>query len=386
MVKFAHLADCHLGGWRQPELQALNLLSFKTAIDICIKEKVEFILISGDLFDSAYPPIEILKETFSELKRLKESGVSCFIIAGSHDFSASGKTFLDVLEKAGFCINVAKFEERADEIFLNPTIHKNTAIYGYSGKKSGLEVQDLKKIKLQESPFTKILMLHTTMTEVKGTLPVESISLEELPKADYYALGHIHQIYQNSCLVYPGPLFPNNFQELEELKFGSFYIIEKTNFLRCERKEINLKEVLPVKIEINNGLTATEKVLNELEKKDLKNKLILLRLHGKLKQGKISDIKFSELENFAQKKGAFFLLRNTSSLETEDLGLEIEVKDIHALESEIIKKYMQENQSQFNHLIDKLIAGLEFDKQEDEKNLFFESRVFEAAKKILELE
>jgi len=72
-MKFAHLADCHLGGWRQPELQQLNLESFKKAISICLDEKVEFVLFAGDLFDSAYPSIEVLKETFSEFKRLKEA-------------------------------------------------------------------------------------------------------------------------------------------------------------------------------------------------------------------------------------------------------------------------------------------------------------------------
>ena len=32
-MKFAHIADSHLGGWRQPELQELNTLSFKKAIE-----------------------------------------------------------------------------------------------------------------------------------------------------------------------------------------------------------------------------------------------------------------------------------------------------------------------------------------------------------------
>ena len=27
-MKFAHLSDCHLGGWRQPELQELNINLF----------------------------------------------------------------------------------------------------------------------------------------------------------------------------------------------------------------------------------------------------------------------------------------------------------------------------------------------------------------------
>ena len=75
MVKFAHIADSHLGGWRQPELQDLNTQSFKKAIDTCIEEKVEFILFTGDLFDSAFPPIEILKDTFGEFKKIKEANI-----------------------------------------------------------------------------------------------------------------------------------------------------------------------------------------------------------------------------------------------------------------------------------------------------------------------
>lgn len=93
MVKFAHLADCHLGSWRQQELQDLNFKSFQKAVDMSIQSKVDFILMAGDLFDSAYPPIEILKETFSEFKKIKDAGIPVYLIAGSHDFSASGKLF-----------------------------------------------------------------------------------------------------------------------------------------------------------------------------------------------------------------------------------------------------------------------------------------------------
>src|SRR3989344_5345087 len=109
-MKFAHIADSHLGGWRQPELQKLNLESFKKAIDISIEEQVEFILFAGDLFDSPFPSIEVLRDTFAEFKKLKDAGIKAYIIAGSHDYSVSGKTFLDVLEKAGFC-EISKFEE-----------------------------------------------------------------------------------------------------------------------------------------------------------------------------------------------------------------------------------------------------------------------------------
>ena len=200
--------------------------SFSKALDISIKQRVDMVLIAGDLFDSAYPPIEILKQTFAEFKKLKDSGIPCFIIAGSHDYSVSGKTFLDVLEHAGFCKNVYKFEKKDEKIILQPTIFEKYAIYGYPGMKSGLEVPDLKKISLQDAPgFFKILMLHTAITEAIGRIPIESISLSELPNADYYALAHLHVDFCKEKAAYSGPIFPNNFEELEELKRGTFYII-----------------------------------------------------------------------------------------------------------------------------------------------------------------
>lgn len=229
-MKFAHMADCHLGSWRQPELKELNFQSFKWAIDKCIKEKVEFVLISGDLFDSAYPSIDVLKETFAEFKKLKDANMPVFIIAGSHDYSVSGKTFLDVLEKAGFCTNVVKFEERNNDIILQPTIYKNVAIYGYPGKKSSLEIDDFERLKIQDSPgLFRILMIHTAIRDAVLNLPIKAVNQENLPKVDYYALGHLHINYQKKNFVYPGPIFPNNIAELEELKCGSFYIFSNGN-------------------------------------------------------------------------------------------------------------------------------------------------------------
>ena len=218
MVKFAHLSDCHLGGWRQEELQNLNFETFREIIEKVIKEKVDFILIAGDLFDSAYPPIEILKNSFALFKKIKDSRIPVYLIAGSHDFSASGKTFLDVLEKAGFCKNIGNWEIQEDgRIKLKAFIHEDIAIYGYPGKKSGIEVEDLKKVYFDSIHQFTIFMIHTTIQDIVGDLPMNSIDKEKLPLADYYAMGHIHQRFEireaNSCYVYPGPTFPMNFQD-----------------------------------------------------------------------------------------------------------------------------------------------------------------------------
>jgi len=384
MVKFAHLADIHLGGWKQQPLQDLNFQSFKKAVDICISEKVDFILIAGDLFDSAYPSIEILKKTFMEFKRIKEEKIPCFIIAGSHDYSVSGKTFLDVLEKAGFCKNVTDFDEKNEVIFLNPFIHGNVALYGYPGKKSGLEIKDLRRIKLNDSPgMFKIFMLHTTIDKAKGSLPIDSIEADSLPNSDYYAMGHLHIDFQYKNFVYPGPIFPNNFQELEDLQFGRFCIIDTKSDNYIKKIELRIREILPVSIEVKNSLTATSQIISELEKKELEDKIILLRVRGELEKGKVSDIKFSQIDEFLKRKKAYFLLQNTRDLKAKEVELEFEVGGQKNIEDETVRIYSEKNPSNFNELIPLLMNSLSIEKQEGETSENFENKIVEESRKIL---
>jgi len=384
MARFAHIADVHLGGWKQQPMQDLNFQSFRKAIDVCINQKLDFVLIAGDLFDSAYPSIEVLKETFSEFKKLKEANIPCFIIAGSHDYSVSGKTFLDVLERAGFCKNVTDFEEKDGILILNPTIYRSFAIYGYPGKKSGLEIDDLRKIKLNDAPgMFKIFMLHTTIDKAKGTLPVDAIEVDLLPYADYYALGHLHIDFQYQNFVYPGPIFPNNFQELEDLKHGSFYIVDTEAENSLQKIELKIKDVVYFEIEVTNALTATEKIISELEKSDLEDKIVLLRIKGELKNGKKSDIKFPQIEEIAKKKNAYFVLKNTYELEMKELEMEIEIGDAEDIEEETIKVYSEQNPSDFNNLIHQLMDTFSIEKQEGEKTDIFTSRLLDGAKKVL---
>ena len=138
-MKFAHLSDCHIGGWREDTLRDVNLKSFEKAIEICIEQHIGFVIIAGDLFDTALPSIDILKSTAKILNKLKEFDIPVYVIPGSHDFSASGKTMLDVLENAGLIVNVMKFEDGKLQFTTDRTGVKLTGMYG---KKGGLETAD----------------------------------------------------------------------------------------------------------------------------------------------------------------------------------------------------------------------------------------------------
>lgn len=382
-MKFAHMGDCHLGGWRHPELRDLNFESFQMAIARCIKEKVDFVLITGDFFDSPYPPIETLKDSFSELRRLKDLNIPVFYITGSHDYSASGKTFLEVLERAGFCQNVMQFEEKNGSIVLLPTIYKNVAIYGFPGKKSSLEVEEIEKIKIQDSPgLFKILMLHTALRDAVGTLPIKAVNHKNLPKVDYLALSHLHINYCRENRVYSGPIFPNNLSELEELKEGSFYIFDNGSIRKIELKP---KEIRVFNLKIDNALTATEEILSLLREEDIRNKVILLKFSGLITKGKTSDIDFEKLELFAKSNGAYVFLKSTSKLLMQEQEIKFEHIDSANFEEQIIKSYEQNNPGKFNEYIYSLIKALQIEKNDDERQSIFSERVISESKKIFKI-
>jgi DNA repair exonuclease SbcCD nuclease subunit len=213
-----------------------------------------------------------------------------------------------VIEKAGFCKNVEDWEiDESGRIKLKPTYHEDIAIFGYPGKKSGMEVEDIKKVYFDSINSFTIFMIHTTIKDVIGTLPIEYIEKEKLPLANYYAMGHIHQRFEenkgNAVYVYPGPTFPNNFQELTDLKMGGFNITEISGGrVKTKNIKIPLKEVVYLEVELEDGLTATQKIISEVDKANLIDKIFLLKLKGTLLRGKTGDIHFEEIEDFIKRK------------------------------------------------------------------------------------
>ncbi len=382
-MKFAHLGDCHLGGWRQPQLNELNFKAFQQALDTCIKERVDFILIAGDLFDSPYPPIDTLKDTFNCFKKIKDAKIPVFLIAGSHDYSISGKTFLDVLEQAGFCQNVARFEQHGDDILLNPTVYQQAAIYGYPGKKSAMEVDDLERIKLQDTPgLFKILMLHTAIKDAVPTLPIKSVDQDKLPTVDYLALSHLHINYQKPGRAYSGPIFPTDLAELEELQCGSFYIIENG---MPKRQEIKLNEICSISLEISNALSATELILEEVRRHNLREKITIIKCHGILQQGTAADINFPLVEKECRKQGALVVLKSTTKLHMHEPTLTLNLANAEDIEVQILRQFETENPGPFNTHAPGLLRALEGEKLDDETSAIFQDRLLAECKKVLNL-
>ncbi len=402
-MKFAHIADCHLGSYREERLQRVNTSSFVKAIDHCLNENVDFVCIAGDLFNTALPSIDVVKETVRQLRRLKERGIACYIIAGSHDFSPSGKAMLHVLEEAQLCIDVVKGDIVDGQLKLRFTVDQKTGakITGMIGRRGMLErtyYENIHREHLEHEEGFKIFMFHTALTELKPKelLHMDSSPVSLLPRNfNYYAGGHVHIVSDSTIdgyehIVYPGPTFPNSFTELEKLGGGGMYIYDHGNVRFIP---IVLKQVFSY-VKDCEGKSAEEveqEIKTELLATDVDGKIVCLRLRGLLGQGRVSDIAFKEISKLLYEHGAYFVMRNTSSVQTQSFeAVHVKEDSVENIEQSIVQEHLgmhkgiSINVDAEKKLMIDLMQALSEESHEGEKKYEFEGRVAEMTKKVFE--
>lgn len=404
-MKFAHLADCHIGSWRDPRLRDTSTIAFCRAADKCITEKVDFILIAGDLFNTSFPRLDNLKAAAAKFRQLKDLGIPVYIVPGSHDYSPSGKTILDVLEEAGLFVNVFKGSAENGKLKLDFTVDKKTGakITGILGKRGALEKSYYEKLMIEnleaEKGF-KIFLFHSGIDELKPKEMENVISqpLSLLPKGfDYYAGGHVHivddkEIEGYGRIAYPGPLFPNSFAELEKLEIGGFYIVED-GIARWE--PIRIYNIFKINRDCSHKTPEQVKneILDEIKNREFSNTVVLIRLHGILESGKPSDINFKEIFSEFYGKSAYFVMKSSHAVTSREFEeIKTDAGNAEDIESSLIKGHIGQikleklSSEKEEELIKSLMKILSSEKQEGETSPDFERKVKEESGRVLELE
>jgi DNA repair exonuclease SbcCD nuclease subunit len=194
IMQILHISDTHLGA-RKYNLDSREediYETFTQLIDYAIKEHVDAIIHTGDLFDTYHPQMSAMKVAIDNLKRI-QGKIPFISIAGDHDTpkrrgaiypqrilaeSLNLLVFLTGDEK-GYEINKDNIRLRIYGIKHIPTVARETLL------------KKLSSIKPEGD--RNILMLHQGL---RSKLPYEGAwQLEEgeLPKGfNYYAFGHFH--------------------------------------------------------------------------------------------------------------------------------------------------------------------------------------------------
>lgn len=309
------MSDIHLGFQKQENLQKIEQAIFETAIDECIKRKVDFILIPGDLFHVNIPEMRVQKFAFSKFKQVSEHGIPIYVVYGSHDFSPVSNSVIDLLNEIGYITKVTKTLESDEKIILDFVKDSKTGvkITGFPGLKAGKDeiyYQNLDRESLEKEPGFKIFLFHGGIKELKTENEVEMdfMPLSSLPKGfDYYAGGHmhsyLHQEYKDYAhVIYPGTIFSGYHADLEEnakgRKCGIVFVefedkIKKIEFFPIENVEYELVEI---DADLKRASTVNSELSEQIKKINPKNKIVIIKVHGELSEGKTTDIDFTSIK------------------------------------------------------------------------------------------
>lgn len=394
-MKFAHFSDAHLGSWSgSPEMRHFSVAAFERAVETCLAEHVDFIVVSGDLYDSPMPPYDVLSDSVRILRVCALASVPVYVVPGSHDYSPSEKTFISVLENAGLVKNVARMHEEDGKIVLEFTADEKTGakLAGMMGKPGGMEkecfVRLSKEIAGHGEGF-KIFAFHSALDDFK---PLHMKSMASVPKSmlpegfDYYAAGHVHKPRTVGNIVYPGALFPTEIAELEEYEPGIHIVdtAKKTN----TRVPIRLFGVVRVDVKAD-GMTAAEAGKIMLEKARAANaggKLLIVKAAGTLSSGAPSDVDFAPIREAGIAAGAFAVKRDFAGLgsmlfeETQPSSFSVETIEREMTAEYCIKSPPPGRDAAFAAAMMKI---LDDEKQEGETVSSYETRIKENAMKLM---
>lgn len=212
-----HVADLHLDSQMSGISRQLpssmerrckdsSFVSFTRIVDKAIEEKIDFMLIAGDVYDSHYRSMRAQIRFKKEMERLHEIEIRVFIIHGNHDYLMDN-TLLDLP------CNVYIFGKEVECI---PYIRNNKIIayiHGFSYESRTMQEDKIDSYKIKNTEHFHIGMIHGSIGQ-----DFHITQLKE-KNYDYWALGHIHKreiIRDMPPIVYAGNIQGRHRKEIGE--------------------------------------------------------------------------------------------------------------------------------------------------------------------------
>ena len=296
---FSHISDTHLGlqqyGLEEREQDIYD--SFNQAIDISIKDHVDFVIFAGDIFHTPNPSGTAILQMANALKRLKENSIDSFFILGEHDISRMRATPVSYVYHN---LEFSKYVGRGE-----PVYHKDVMIAGLDKirkneiSSSEEKFRELDTLAKQHSGH-KILVLHQGITEINQF--AGELNSSDLPKNfTYYAMGHLHDKYVKQFdhlggpLVYPGSTEMTTSEGIKETAKGFFEVDissqeAKPNWIKLDTRPQFSQEIKFE--ELDNSMTEITEKISTFDKKPI----VQIKILGKSAETDVIETKIAQIE------------------------------------------------------------------------------------------
>ncbi|WP_186579186.1 metallophosphoesterase family protein [Aquibacillus kalidii] len=231
-VSFIHSADLHLDSPFKglsyvpeaifQEVKESTFISLEKLIRVAIDKEVDFVLMTGDIFDNETQSIKSLTRLVKAFKKLQEEDIHVYLSYGNHDH-VNGRLF-----SFDFPENIHVFESEQVSHFIHYKQGQPVAtIYGFSYQERAVLANKTKEYKRETNTPFHIGMLHGSIASNKDHDVYAPFQISELvdKNFDYWALGHIHkrqELKEKPPIVYPGNLQGRSKKETGEK--GCYYV------------------------------------------------------------------------------------------------------------------------------------------------------------------
>lgn len=402
MGRFAHIADVHLGYQKSEALKEVERDIFTRIVDECVARKVNFVLVCGDLFHVNIPHMETNVHAFEQFHRLRKAGIPVYAVYGSHDFSPTAKSIIDLLQASDLITKVTAIDE-GDGVNLKFVTDPKTGakIVGLPGLKAGRDIdlyENLDREPLEAEEGFKIFMFHGAIRELirQSSPSMDSMPLSMLPRNfSYYAGGHIHthtyEEYPNyPRVVYPGTPFSGYSNDLEENARGQsrgFVVVdfdEKVSNVEFVEIKAAKYEIIDICCKNKKASSVNSQLQDEVHKANAKSKIVVIKIAGELATGKTADVDVTAARAELRRAGALDIIVHKNQLTSMDYNItavkgstrEEIVHNIFAENVDNVKTRREELAGEAGvSLAESLLSELEQPKLENENNETYERRV-----------
>lgn len=204
MLRLLHTADVHLGarhadlGDRAATQRERQFAAFVATIDLALAEKVDLVLIAGDLFDSNVQPRRSVERAAAQIKRLVEARIRVVIAPGTHDVYDRASIYraydLAALSGAVGSDLVTVLDPEHTEVQLKPL---DLIVHGrcFATKRAPFSPLQGVNTSNDDRAAWHVGLLHASIA-IEGKTDGDEvvISTDEIAAShlDYLALGHWH--------------------------------------------------------------------------------------------------------------------------------------------------------------------------------------------------
>lgn len=257
-MRFLHTSDWHIGKpLRNQKRDSEHVAALEEVLAIARDQRVDALLIAGDVFDSAVPPPEAERIFFHFIGELVGAGIPAVIIAGNHDHPRRMNAYAPVLGRLGVrVIGEPVLAEDGGVIEMPSRDGSETAVIAALPWVSERKVRDFESLMTEGKHFEEyadgvaamlahlcksfrpntvhILMAHLLLQGVEvgpesgerpaHTIEAYAIAQQRIPDSvQYAALGHVHKWKQRKSFelanaYYSGSLLQCDFGEQGQTK------------------------------------------------------------------------------------------------------------------------------------------------------------------------